>query len=708
MTDSRDIDINATLDSFKDASESNSFKDRRNARKRIRAHLRAKHWNVDDSEQGDSGRVDPIQKPSLQFTWLAIERMHPKLFNGYSFEPEIVPESGRQYMIDPDGPLRQALNQVADPRKQESDANREAKLKTAVAQSLWEQAKCLDTLKMGSKGAIQYAEWWFLDGWEDNKPFLDSLHPDFIRKDPDAKSKEDSRFLAYFVERTIAELRERYPKHADQIRAVTVDQDKDRAQLPDDKVKSTLECWFVRDTRKKTVVDQEDIAVEMLDQFMADGYEVEQAHTSMAEPFVIDGMAFHPVTMEPVAEVPPQGFEVPIGYTVKRERQEPRYPGGWRHIKRVGNVIVQDGPNYTGNGELPLHWLPYDPTPGELDARGIPDHVQDINKLIDILYAEALKYVRTAMPGVITREGTLTEESAEFVETANGPNILKIHADEDIPVSQAYAQYMPPDLPQSYQIMIDRLINALEQVTGSYDLQGQNAAYDEISGEAVEQLETAANARNTAFRDRIRDVACSIVRNMLANAEKYSESPYAVDVQVGGATVDMEIDPQIFSTDEFERKFDVVIGSTDTLPQAGKARNEAIIESVMALQGLGPTMAPPIIEVLEIPEKATIEAALAQHFEQAAQSQPPDPMQIAQIEQQMAIDQKRQESVADGLQKWSETLAETQPVLALRALDYIESGKPISEFIEEITGLSAQKPSEVPMGAPPLQPGVIQ
>ena len=719
-------EANALLDAFKEAAESKDFTSRKESRKRIRQHMRGNHWTSGE-DQEDGVRADPVTNPSVQLTWLAVQRMHPKIFNGYSFEPEVIPEAGRQYeSLDPQSDLRQTIAQIGAPpqpgqppqQSQETDSSKEAKIKTALAQSLWEQAKGLDTIKEGSEGSLWYGDWWFLDGWDDGKPFVDGFSSDKIRCDPDAKELIESRFVGYFVDRTLADLRETYPEYEDEIgRAIHPDAEDEKTPLPDEQINAVLECWFVKDTSEKTVVETQDVVKEQVNEFLDDGYKIIEEQTAKADPLFADGIAYHPELGIPVESYPPDGFTVVIGYTVERRTQEPKYRGGWRFIKRVGKCVVFDGENPSASGELPLHWLPCYRTPGELDARGVPDQVQDINKMIDILYSDAMTYIRKAMPGLVSREGVLTEESAETLDIPGGPSVLTAYADEDTPLNQVVFPYQFPELPSSFQNMIDRLVNMLSEITGSHDLQGANSGWDTLSGEAVEQIETAANARNTAFRDTIRCCCQSMVINMIANAEKYSDGPRALDVKIGGQTVNMDVDARIFDVDDFERKFDVVIGSTDTLPQAGKARNEAILEAVQGLMTLGPG-AEELLDVLEVPEPETVKAFIKNRFGQMQQNKPPDPVAIKQAENKSDVQKRFSESLSDGLEDFAKR-KEVDPHSSLRALEYLQAGArgeempDIGDLLQETGGPRLPKPKTpqpaqqgppVPQGAP----GVMQ
>lgn len=699
-------EINNLLDSFKNAAESadeSSFKDRKEARKKIREHLRAKHWGNDVSS-------DPVANPSLQLTWLAIERMHPKIFNGYSFEPEVIPEVNQQYLVDPNSPLRQALAQVPG-KPNEADSAKEAKIKTAIAQRLWEQANGLDVVKEGGLGSLHYGDWYFLDGWDDSV-FFENLHPDFVRTDPDAKTKNDSRFIAYFLERTVAELKATYPDKADEIKA-SIEADDKAKDLPDDKVKVQLECWFIKDRSKKKVTDREEITIDLAPQYEQDGYSIAENKTAIAPPLMVNGMAYHPGTMQPITAALAEGYEVTVGYVVEREREEEKYPGGWRHVKRAGKVVLYDGPNYSANGELPIHWLPCYPTPGEFaNALGVPDQVKDLNIMIDVLMGEALEYVRKTRPGIIGQAGIFEEGNFELMTVpGGGPQVLKVVADETKSIAEALYPYQFPDLPASHQAMIDRLVNILEQVTGSYDLNGQNAAYDQLSGEAVEQLETAAHGRLSTFRARVRNVIRDVVRNMLANWEKYGDGKMAVEVQAFDGYKEVEVSPEMFSDDEFERNFDIVVGSTDTLPPTGRARNEVVLGSVNALLPLGPTMAPQILQVLELPEKAAIEAALNQHFQQMQQQGAPDPLQIAKAEAEIEAQKQAQGSLLDGLEDLAKDKNLSLParLVALKYIQFAAMGQPVPPMqiiSQEI--LAVNQPALVPMGTPSAQPQGMQ
>lgn len=695
-------EINALLDSFKSSAESEDFTNRKEARKVIREHMRAQHW-------GDRARAEGDAHPSLQFTWLAVERMHPKIFNGYSFEPEVVPEANRQYLIAPDAPLRQLLAKVPG-KPTETDAAKEAKVKTAIVQKLWEDCGGIDVIKEGDKGSLWYGDWFFLDGWDDGKPFLDNLHPDRVWIDPDAKTKQDSRFIGYKLDRTVEELKRNYPEHADEIRAAVNSDDKAR-DLPDGKVKLALECWFIRDETLKTITDTESATIESRPALEADGYEVDEAQVQQLPPFNVGDQLLHPGTMQPIIGEIAELYDVEVGYTMTRQRQEQKYPGGWRHVKRAGNVVVYDGPNTSASGELQIHWLPCYATPGEFGcAQGVPDQVQDINRMIDSLMGEAMEYVRNSKPGLIGKEGVLAEGGYDLITVAGGgPKVLRVPADEDTDIRSVLAPYVFPDLSATHQVMIDRLINILEQITGSYDLNGQNAAYDQVSGEAVEQLETAANARLSSHRAVVRNVIRDIVRNMLANYEKYSEGRMTVEVQAGDGYQELEVDPALFDVDGFERDFDIVIGSTDTLPPSGRARNEVVLGSINALMGLGPTMAPIILQVLELPEKAAIESAMTHHFQQMQQQPQADPVAIKQAENQADIVKRYNESLADTLEDFAKR-RDVPPIVSLRAAMYLQeaaNGKPmppVSQLIAELTGLILPQPGAVPMGIPAPQP----
>jgi hypothetical protein len=201
---------------------------------------------------------------------------------------------------------------------------------------------------------------------------------------------------------------------------------------------------------------------------------------------------------------------------------------------------------------------------------------------------------------------------------------------------------------------------------------------------------------------------------MLANYEKYSDKPRSLDIQVGGETVNMDVDGAMFDVDDFERKFDVVIGSTDTLPQAGKARNQAIIESVGMLVQMGPILAPAVLEVIEVPEKETIRAALEQHFGQQSQNKPPDPAQLKAMENKSDVQKRFSESLSDGLEDFAKR-KEVDPASSLRALQYIQAGangQPIpdvGELITDTTGIVVNQPGAAQQGQPaPNIPGGMQ
>lgn len=672
-------EINALLDQFKTAATASTYGDRKKARERIRAHMLGRHWDVGDKDQAQ----DPIDQPSVQLVWLAAQRQMARIFGGYDFRAVFVPESRMDYLSAIDSPLRRLIATVPG----ETDPEKEAAVRTALADRLAEAVKLDEVLRDAAGVAQWYGEAWLLDGWADGAATLDVLHPDNAFKDPGADCLDKSRFVGYKVKRAVSDLMQQYPDHADDIEGIETG-DKDIDDLPAERRNLDLECWFIRDNSTRKALDRIDIAAEEWPDYEGRGYTIEAEHTALVD-----------LPMEdPLFGLVP-GIPQVVGMTVVREYDEPKHPGGWRHVKRIGKVIVEDGESYSASGELPMHWVPWYPVPGEFHAQGLPDQVRDLAMLYDQLTADAIRYARTAIPFVLKREGvTLDGELAALTEQGHIVRSVTVSADEpSVPIGDVVRPVDWPSLPGTYSEMLSRLQALIEEITGSADLRGENMAFDQASGEAIVQYEAAANQRTSMIRGQLRRVVAGVVKNLVANAIAYSEETYSIEV----GQVAVDVSPPALEDADVERTFDVRVDGSDSLPAYGDRRNQAIIRYVGILSAMPPPLALATVDMLDLP----IAAELKQAIQALA---PPEDEKPEQVDDAAQATRKRAgENLADALETIAKSEAEN-PGIRMRSLqalaDMAVTGQPpdISSIItgapiaqEDILGTQPSGPAAV-------------
>lgn len=575
MEETKDSKVLRTIKLYRaDVESCSEFAERKKFREVARRMYKGRH---------EASTTESRDHISVQATWLAIQRIIPKVLNGYNFKPVVVPEAALDYTIEIGSPIRDALRLVPT---NEPDANKEARLRTAIVDRAWEISRAHDKLREAVESAALYGEAWLLDGMDaNNNPTLDLVSADDVVYDHIAKDPSQARYIRYNVKRTRQEIEMMAPDKADQL-ADIIDDEKDPNKNYD------LECWFVKDLSKETVTEVEVISIDMIPAYIEQGYEVDESK--------ID-----PVSMTVSAS---------LSY------EQPKYPGGWRHVKLVKDVIIEDGPVYSANGELPIHWLPFYKTPDEFTARGVLDQVIDAQRALDKVVTDTSKYTSDAKSTIISKEGVL--QAGSYTETFTGTNIvaLIVPADETVSLSESLYQ-VPPPAPNPLALeQTQYLSNLIENITGSFDLRDPNNSIDP-SGEAVEQLESAGHSRLTTVRNTLKIVARQIALNMMANVVAYQDSVMTLDIN--GQPI--RISPSALETAEIERNFDVVIGTAETLPMSGNKRNEAILSYIDKLSSMPPSLAKFALSVMDLPIKDELEMALSEIWDQPPPPPAPDP-----------------------------------------------------------------------------------
>ena len=678
--------LNGELTIYTTMAETPEWLERKAWRESARASMKAQHWLTKNPAQD--------APPSIQLVWLQCQMQLARIFNGYSFKPEVIPES-KTVNPAPEAQYEMQQNAQAMPaRARKSPIALQAAIYNAVLDYLWDKIDIQGCLKAASQMAQWLDDAWVLDSFDADGCHLDVIDPDHVRYDPesiqDFDGKFRGRFLRYDVRRTLGYIKRHYPDYAYKVtpdntvgyKAKTV-----RGSMHDEDLENvTLECWFVKDesTRKERLPDSDKIVTDPAElmKLVNDGYKVDEAPTIEAE--VDDG----------------QGgiISAPVEWTVYKTEDVLKFPGGWRKIYRANGVILNENNdeaffNPSASGELPLHHLPYYNVPGEFAGMSLVRQIKPLGDYIDLMAAEGLEIVRTLTPMLCVLDGRMAFES---IEKPEGTGVKIVHFKpkaEAADMQTAFHSINGAELSMSYQNMMGQLEQWLEKIAGGYDLRDGNNAPRDPSGKFVQAVETVANARISELRENVRKFTRNIAINMLSNELYYGNDKKSYRTTMGGKQSQIEITGKHFANDVLERSFDLIVGGSDTLANDPMMRNQQVDATVKNLLGYGDKdLAIGVLDLMEIDNKEDIRSVLETHFDKQAQAA----QQSGGISPAEA--QKRSEAESDTLEDIGKKLADVAPVFSLtvaRNLGNSKQGQPINyDQLLEMAAMIQTKPEQ--------------
>ena len=612
-------EVRSMIDAYKMAhANAPGAAERKNAYQTNVEFLKGKHWRDRDGQFADAEK----KLPSIGLTWRVCQIHHAKIFHGYEFKPEVVPESEENFILDPkqDGPnLRRAIANNAGALTEGTDTEKAARLRTALLDYWWDKQNMMDVVEDAVEMAQAFGDSWVLDYWEDEKPKARVIHPADMFVDPDAECDEDLRWIGYKVTRTIEAVGQDYPDHVDEIHRRYNDSmdswDAYQKKYENDpynpeKDLVDVETWFIKelDTVTETINEVVNDPVQVQEMLDSDeGWEVDEDETVYE---YADG----------------DDAGVPVEWTLKRDVERDKYPGGWRRIVYCQGVVLEDGENPSASGNLPLTHIRYYNTPGEYWGMSLVQHLMPMNLQFNELLYQTKMIAQTMRPFIAMDSSKLTFETIQRVNNVYDVPIFKFNSKANAQDMMTSLSVNPgADVPPALMEFINKYQNWIELISDSYDLRNQNNIPQDASGKWVEAVESAGQARIGQVRKHVRNAVKKISLNVLANSIYHMEGERRFRAKIGAREQDLVFDPSDLDTDGFEVRFDIVVGGSDSLPSNPIDRNQFVIGLIDSLAQKPFSLAMAELELLDLPNKEQIRAALEEHnkqMEQAAQSQP--------------------------------------------------------------------------------------
>lgn len=693
-------DLNRELQNYQLSAESPEWTTKRAENEKNRQHMNGYHWV--NKRAGDS----TSDRPSIQLTWQQCQMQMAKIFQGHGFKPEVVAESDQVYE---DPLIKQAIQKNAQQLNSRSEAEAAAEIRSIILDYYYEKMDMLGTFKE----ACQMAQWYeegayIVDTYDEDGPALSVVHPSDVRYDPEAEDISDVRFICYHTRRTIAYIKEHYPRFAESVEpdgGLQAQPDNRRPYryraggFPDeDQENVTLECWYIRDydTKNERVDEQVITDPAQLSEYLDEGYEVDEELTEY-QPMATEG--FSGAVME----------QVPVSWTVFMMGDVPKYPGGWKKVYRANQVILNDDEDETSfhihsaNGELPIHHMKYYNAPGQYGSMSLVRQIKPLVNIIDQMMQEGLDNVRTLMPFITLHQGRVSFDAAQRIGSEYPLPVVKMKPEAGVEDIREVFQHHPgAELSQSFMAMVEKLQHLIEDIAGGYDLRSANNLPSDASGKFVEAVETAGNARISEVRENVRQCAKTVAQNILANVLYYETKPQKYRSKRGTQSTYIDVIPAQLTNDEMEADFDIIVGGSNTLPNDPIMRNEHNTQMIATMISQpSKTVAMGMLDNMELDNRESIRQVVESHYDEMAQDS-------EQQGQDPEAARRYQEGASDVLEQLGKEAAEFHPELSLvisMQLQNAAQGQPVDyALINQLI----QSKRQTLIQAQPLPQGAIQ
>lgn len=686
-------ELNRKCQVYETAAESNlEWATNQSENEKNRDHMKGYHWV--NKRSGDKNR----ERPSIQLTLQQGQMQMAKIFQGHGFKPEVVAESDKVYTDDA---IRLAIRKNEKNLQSRTEAEAAAELRTIILDYYYEKLDMLGVFKE----ACQMAQWYeggayIVDTYDQDGPHLHVVHPSDIRYDPEATCIEDVRFICYYTRRTLAYIKKNYPTFADDVQP----DGKKRRQglstsrhtsigLDEDVENVTLECWYIRDYEMiPSRADEQDvIEPERLSKLLENDYIIDESKTEYA-PMQVDGIT------GPIIE------EVPVKWTVYRESEEYKYPGGWKKVYRANQIVLNDPTDdesfhiHSANGELPIHHLKYYNVPGEFEGMSLVRQIKPLTQIVDRLTQEGLDTIQTLSPFIAMLQGRTNFDATQRMGSDFPIRVVKFNAEAGVEdIREVFQHHQGAELTQSFWMMLDKLRNLIEDIGGGYDLRSANNLPQDASGKFVEAVETAGNARISEIRENVRNCMKSVASNILANVLYYETNEHSFRATRGAKTAYINVVPAELTNDDAEADFDILVGGSNTLPNDPIMRNEHNMEIITRLTALpDKLLALGILDNMEMDNRESIRQVVEQFYDNMAEKS-------KQSGQDPEVSKRYQEGASDVLEQLGKQAAEFNPEMSLAIsleLQKAAGGNPIDyKGLDAMIQRKRQQITPTPQGA---------
>jgi hypothetical protein len=649
------------------------------------------HWGQEFTDSPDQ------VFPAVQVSWKIADSIHAKVFN-QPLRPVVVPEESSNFPVDDTDPWRDAVRAnlkpvvgldgqpkmqpgppdpmtgqptpvpvMESPFQGSTDNEIAAEVLSAALDFSWEKGRLDSMFEEAERMALWYGTCFILTDWDDTETLFgrtvqglktDIYHPRYCGFDPanTTLDLENGRWFFVDIPSTLQELINMFPEYEEKLRAMTYAGGEhgsaSKGPSGDERDHGSQGMGYYGEgtpNEEGRYMSISGIGKE-LQEFMLEMWFVKD-HTTTEEE-----VPYEVPVVGPLGDV--------IGMETKTETVPvPKYENGWRAIFKVNGLILMNEGMDVPHGELPVTTLRCYNVPGRFLGMGVLEQTLGLNLAVDRHLKYAIENARrTSQNKYIINEYGIENLLQSVENTAGG--IIRLKADvEDIRSIVLPLQGM--DLPQAHQTLVDMCRELAGDVTGERDLIQQQNLPKDASGRFVEAVESASNARITRIRKNltraIERVAKQIVFLLIENEEE--DRFYSMTRDWSNPSY-ISMNPSLLRFDEFdfEAKWDVKLNAADVMPLNPLDQDTLVLSMVDKLLTYPPEVQMVLLDVLNIPQKATVRRALNaanQAAARAAQEQPPDPeiMKIQAesqkdvLESRVRLQQSIAENVGDALEK---------------------------------------------------------
>lgn len=662
-------ELDGQLAHYKTVARGGDYQQRKERRKAFRDLLT--NQGRDYSLMAVSGQR-PQPAPTIPLMWTQVQMQDAKIFNGYLFKPGVKAEKKEQ--LDAAIQAQVARNrQALPPTVDESTYEASAAILTSICDYLYDKTRFLQRVKDATARAEWEEEAYLLTTYDDEGAHIDVLGPDDVGCDEEAKTQDAVRFFFYETRVPLSHIDQYHETYAHMVQPDRIEDAPGPTLAPLDSNRDhqnvTLECWYLRTSEtKKKRIERVVTDIKGLDRLLNDGWENDDKLT-VSQPVdagngVID--------------------EMPVQWTVYQNIDVPRYRGGWKKVYRANGVILND-PSAdepfevrSATGRLPLHHLPYYRVPGERAGMSICRQLMPLNETVNTMVAEGQRIVKSLVPRKGIVSGRLSFDSQQSITSGAPADFVYFKPQNDqIEAMQSIFDIPAGNLSPSYLELLRQNEIWLEMAGGGIDLRRQNTIPQNASGEFVRAVEDASNARISCVRDNVADVCKNAMLELLANELYFNSESKQYRIKTGGGEQYLDVIPAAFWSDDFERRYDIIVNAQPLLdkdPQTDNINKSQLID-LLTLGTPDEDLALGKLDVMQVDDKETIRAIVRKFWEKKKQATPPpSPEQLKMQEGAFA-------DATDVYKKIADQFSDVNPVVSAfiaQELANVKNGKEIN------------------------------
>lgn len=428
---------------------------------------------------------------------------------------------------------------------------------------IWRRRKVDRTVVCVTKNTLLYGKGFYYIYWDSDAEeiAIESVDPQAIFPDPDATTIEDSRYLVHVAQMSRDEIIETWPEAEGKLRTGDLmvprpgaykSQIRDEAKTSErfrvgyeyaeeaGGARSTLTSWVkANDTGDGTDEDM----IQVLQFWIRD-------------PEVTEEKLLDPVTGEVVMEDGEPWYV-----------RSPKYPGG-RHVVVACDRIIHDDQNPFLHKRFPYVEQECHIMPGEFWPVSAAQNLIPLQKALNKVNSQILD--NAALMGnnqwLVSRDSgitadTVTGQPGEVV-TKNSPN--------------SYAERLPaPTLPSYIGQMSEALREALDNVSGVFDVTQGRKPSGITAGVAIEQLQEAGHTRIRLLVRNLEMAIADLGEQAVALMQQFYTEPRTVRVTNRDTG---QVEFQLMTPEMIQGQWEVEVAAGSTLPRSREVRQKEAIE----------------------------------------------------------------------------------------------------------------------------------